>query len=185
MIGILENSCKNRMNKVIDNLILDLKKIRTGRASTELLNDVKVDYYGTETPISQVASIAVTDARTLKLTPWESNLISSIEKAIIDSGLGLNPVNLGNFLKIPMPPLSQDRRKDLIKVVKNYAEQAKISIRNIRRDINSKSKLAVKDKSMTQDEEKISNDKVQKITDNLTKKVDEVYKSKEEELMTL
>lgn len=181
----IKKEAQNKMDKANLSLQSNLAKIRTGRAHTSLLEDIKVNYYGTPTPLSQVASITVSDARTLTISPWEKNLIKDIEKAILECDLGLNPVGLGTSLKIPMPALTEERRKELTKVVKNDVENAKISVRSIRRDANSAIKKSLKDKIITKDEEKKAEEQIQKITDEHVKKMDVLCAIKEKELLEI
>lgn len=185
MIKELKEDLNNKIELAIQALHGELKKIRTNRAHPSLLESVQVDYYGSGAPLQQVASINASDARTLMVTPWEKNLVQAIEKAIIASGLGLNPISLGNTIKIPMPALTEERRKQLIKIVKNSGESAKISIRNSRRDVNADLKLLVKKKTITEDEERTTLEEVQKITDSATSKIDVIIKDKEQELLEL
>ena len=179
------DSCKKRMDKAIQNLEKEFSKLRTGRASVTLLEDLKVDYYGTLTPLNQLASISTPDSRTLAIQPWDRNAFGEIEKAIQKSDLGLNPVNDGKIIRINIPPLTEERRKELVKVAKKYAEEAKIAIRNVRRDANETLKKKKNDKELTEDEMHRGQDKVQKITDSFVQKVDEVLKKKEKEIMEI
>ena len=180
--GILTDA-ETRMGKSVDSLRADLVKIRTGRAHPSLLDQIVVDYYGTDSPISQVANVTVEDSRTLAVAPWEKQMVPVIEKAIMNSGLGLNPSTAGNLIRIPMPPLTEERRRELVKVVKNDGENTKIAVRNIRRDANSDFKELLKEKEISEDECRQAEDKVQKITDKYVLSVDEVIAVKEKELM--
>lgn len=180
--GILTDA-ETRMGKSVDSLRADLVKIRTGRAHPSLLDQIVVDYYGTDSPISQVANVTVEDSRTLAVAPWEKQMVPVIEKAIMNSGLGLNPSTAGNLIRIPMPPLTEERRRELVKVVKNDGENTKIAVRNIRRDANSDFKELLKEKEISEDECRQAEDKVQKITDKYILSVDEVIAVKEKELM--
>lgn len=180
--GILTDA-ETRMGKSVDSLRSDLIKIRTGRAHPSLLDQIVVDYYGTDTPINQVANVTVEDARTLAVAPWEKQMVAVVEKAIMNSGLGLNPSTAGNLIRIPMPPLTEERRRELVKVVKNDGENAKIAVRNIRRDANSDFKELLKEKEISEDESRQAEDKVQKITDKYIASVDDVIVVKEKELM--
>jgi ribosome recycling factor len=173
------------MGKSIEALKNSLGKVRTGRAHPSLLDHLTVDYYGSEVPISQVANIAVEDARTLSITPWEKPMIQVIEKAIMTSDLGLNPATAGMVIRIPMPPLTEETRRDLVKVVRQDAESAKVAIRNIRRDANSDFKELLKEKEISEDEEHKAQDDVQRITDEFVGKVDKVVEVKEAELMEI
>lgn len=183
MIDEIKQDAEERMQKSIESLKNDLTKIRTGRAHPSLLEQVSVEYYGSDTPLNQVANIGTEDARTLKVTPWEKHLLGDIEKAIMNSNLGLNPVNDGNIIRVPLPPLTEERRRELVKVVKGEAEGARIAIRNIRRDANSDFKSLLKEKDITEDEERRAMDDVQKLTDTYVKEVDAMLDKKEKELM--
>ncbi len=183
MIDEIIKDAESRMGKSVDALSKELTKIRTGRAHPSLLDQVSVDYYGTATPIKQVANVTVEDSRTLVVTPWEKPMVAAVEKAIMNSGLGLNPATAGTVIRIPMPPLTEERRRDLVKVVKGEAEGARVAIRNIRRDANSDFKDLLKEKEITEDETHQSEDQVQKLTDTYIAKVDEVLAAKEKELM--
>ena len=174
-----------RMGKSVDSLRTELTKIRTGRAHPSLLDQIVVDYYGTDTPINQVANVTVEDSRTLAVAPWEKQMVAVVEKAIINSGLGLNPSTAGNLIRIPMPPLTEERRRELVKVVKNEGENTKIAIRNIRRDANSDFKDLLKAKDISEDECHDAEDSVQKHTDRYVASVDEVIAVKEKELMEI
>jgi ribosome recycling factor len=176
---------ETRMGKSVDSLRTELTKIRTGRAHPSLLDQIVVDYYGSETPINQVANVTVEDSRTLAVAPWEKQMVAVVEKAIINSGLGLNPSTAGNLIRIPMPPLTEERRRELVKVVKNEGENAKIAIRNIRRDANSDFKDLLKEKDISEDECHDAEDSVQKHTDKYVASVDEVIAVKEKELMEI
>lgn len=182
--GILKDA-ETRMSKSVDSLCTELTKIRTGRAHPSLLDQIMVDYYGTDTPINQVANVTVEDSRTLAVAPWEKQMVAVVEKAIMNSGLGLNPSTAGNLIRIPMPPLTEERRRELVKVVKNDGESAKIAIRNIRRDANSDFKELLKEKEISEDESRQAEDSVQKITDKFVISVDEVIAVKEKELMEI
>jgi ribosome recycling factor len=173
------------MDKAIQNLEKEFSKLRTGRASVTLLEDLKVDYYGTLTPLNQLASISTPDSRTLAIQPWDRNAFGEIEKAIQKSDLGINPVNDGKIIRINIPPLTEERRKELVKVAKKYAEEAKIAIRNVRRDANDALKKKKNDKELTEDEMHRGQDEVQKITDSFVQKVDEVLNKKEKEIMEI
>ena len=185
MLNEIQTLAKTKMDKSIGALKNELSKLRTGRAHPSLLEHVQVDYYGTLTPLNQVASVAIADSRTLSVTPWEKSLIQAIEKAIMTADLGLNPIGLGNTIKIPMPALTEDRRKELIKVVKNEGENSKVGIRNIRRDLNTNLKELLKDKSATEDEVRKAEQQVQTITNNFIKEVDNLLSEKEKDLMSL
>ncbi|MGZ8431093.1 MAG: ribosome recycling factor [Candidatus Deferrimicrobiaceae bacterium] len=171
------------MARSIEAFKKDLGKIRTGRASFSLLDGIKVDYYGTPTPLPQVGTLSVPESRMITVTPWDAKMVGPIEKAIQASGLGLNPSNDGKMVRIPIPPLTEERRKDLVKVVKKMAEDARISVRNIRRESLEKVKEREKKKEISEDEMKRSQDRVQKETDSYVKKIDEILKAKEQEIM--
>jgi len=172
-----------RMARSIEAFKKDLGKIRTGRASFSLLDGIKVDYYGTPTPLPQVGTLSVPESRMITVTPWDAKMVGPIEKAIQASGLGLNPSNDGKMVRIPIPPLTEERRKDLVKVVKKMAEDARISVRNIRRESLEKVKEREKKKEISEDEMKRWQDRVQKETDSYVKKIDEILKAKEQEIM--
>ena len=174
-----------RMRKCIDSFKAEIAKLRTGRATPSILDQVRIDYYGSELPINQVANVNVTDARTLTIIPWEKKMVSAIEKAILNSGLGLNPVTAGEVIRVPMPALNEERRKELIKVVRTEAETARVSIRNVRRDANGVVKNMLKEKKITEDEERRLNDEVQKLTDKLIAEVDHLLTAKEADLMAI
>ncbi len=185
MIDEILTDAETRMSKSVDSLRAELTKIRTGRAHPSLLDQIMIDYYGTDTPIRQVANVTVEDSRTLAVAPWEKQMVAVVEKAIINSGLGLNPATSGNLIRIPMPPLTEERRRELVKVVKGEGENAKIAIRNIRRDANSDFKDLLKEKEISEDECRQSEDSVQKYTDKYVASVDEVIAVKEKELMEI
>ncbi|MBS0358877.1 MAG: ribosome recycling factor [Proteobacteria bacterium] len=183
MVNQTKQDAENRMKKTLDALQNELAKMRTGRAHPSLIEHIKVEYYGNSTPLNQVASVTVSDARTLTISPWEKNMIPVIEKAIIASDLGLNPASSGTVIRVPMPPLSEQRRKELIKVAKGYAEEGRVSVRNIRRDANNDFKEALKAKSITEDDERRGQDSIQKLTDQYISKIDALVENKEKELM--
>ena len=183
MIDEIIDDAATRMKKSIESLKVELAKIRTGRAHPSLLEHISVDYYGSETPLSQVASIGVEDARTLTITPWERPMVQAIEKAIMKSDLGLNPNSAGAVIRVPMPQLTEERRRDLVKVVKHEGENAKVAIRNIRRDANSDFKSLEKEKEISEDQERKAQDDIQALTDTHVKEVDSVIAVKEEDLM--
>ncbi len=172
-----------RMSKSVESFRLSLVKVRTGRAHPSLLDHLVVDYYGSGVPISQVANINVEDARTLMITPWEKQMVQPIEKAIMKSDLGLNPATAGTVIRIPMPPLTEETRRDLVKVVRQDGEAAKVAIRNIRRDANGDFKSLLKEKDVSEDEERDAQDEVQQLTDKYVNEVDRVLAGKEAELM--
>ncbi|MBI2785233.1 MAG: ribosome recycling factor [Legionella longbeachae] len=185
MINEIKQDSENRMKKTIDVLRVDMTKIRTGRANVGLLDHVQVDYYGTITPLNQIANITASDSRTILVTPWEKSMVSAVEKAILTSDLGLNPATTGNAIRVPMPPLTEERRKELIKVVRNEGEQAKVSVRNIRRDANNQLKDLVKDKTISEDDERRATEVIQKLTDKYILEVDTVLTEKEKDLMAI
>ena len=185
MLKEIQKDAQTRMNKSIESLRHDLTKVRTGRASTALVDHLKVNYYGSDMPLSQVATIAVSDARTLTITPWEKPMVAAVEKAILASDLGLTPNTAGTTIRINMPALTEERRRELTKVVHQEGENTKIAIRNIRRDANQQAKDLLKEKEISEDEERRSEDEVQKLTDQAIKGVDEVVKAKEEQLMAV
>jgi len=174
---------EHRMQKVIESLKKDLSRIRTGRATPSLLDGITVDYYGSSLPINQVANISVPDARMVVVQPWEKSMMTPIEKAIQTSDLGLNPQHDGNLIRLPIPPLSEERRKDIFKNCKKNGEESKVALRNVRRDANEKLKKEEKDKVITTDEEKKGMDEVQKITDKFIKVIDDLLVQKEKEVM--
>ena len=174
---------KQRMDKTIEAFRGEIAKIRTGKATTALLDGIKVDYYGTPTPLSQVGNVSVLDAHTISITPWDKSMVQIIDKAILASDLGLNPISDGTNLKIPIPPLTEERRKDLVKLVKKFGEEAKVALRNVRRDANDHLKKMEKDKKMTEDELKEAEKESQKLTDEHITKIDELIKHKEKEIM--
>jgi ribosome recycling factor len=178
-------SAEERMEKAMEALTRDFSKLRTGRASTALVEDVKVDYYGTPTPIGQMASIAVPDSRTITIQPWDKSGFATVEKALLKSGLGLTPVNDGKIIRIVMPPLTEERRKELVKVARKYSEEAKVAVRNVRRDGNESLKKLEKDKRITEDELKKGMDDVQKLTDRFVADVDKKCLAKEKEIMDI
>ena len=183
MSEIIRKEAEAKMVKTLEALKNDLSKLRTGRAHPSLLEHIKVDYYGTPTPLSQVANVSVGDARTLMVTPWEKNLIQAIEKAILTAELGLNPSNSGSAIRVPLPPLNEERRKELTKVVKNEGENARVAVRNVRRDANNHYKELLKAKTMSEDDERRAQDAMQKLTDKYIAEVDKLLTAKEAELM--
>jgi len=185
MINNIKQETEKRMKKTVESLQHELTKIRTGRASASFLDHVQVDYYGNLTPLSQVANVTSSDSRTLLVTPWEKSMVAAVEKAILNAGLGLNPSTAGSAIRVPMPPLTEERRKELIKVVRAEGEQGRVSIRNIRRDANNQLKDLVKDKSISEDDERRANDLVQKLTDKHIADVDVVLGEKEKDLMEI
>jgi len=185
MIADIKKSAEEKMKKTLETLKNDLGKIRTGRAHTCLLDHVMVDYYGTPTPINGVANVTLLDARTLAVTPWEKKMVSAIDKAIRDSDLGLNPATMGETVRVPMPALTEERRKDLIKVVHKEGEGARVAVRNIRRDANNHLKDLLKQKKVAEDEERRAQDDVQKLTDRHIAEIDKLLAAKEADLIAV
>ncbi len=184
-ISDLKKNAQQKMNKSIETLKGDLAKVRTGRAHTGILDHVMVDYYGNPTPINQVANVTLMDARTIGVQPWEKKMAATIEKAIRDSDLGLNPATQGDMIRVPTPALTEERRKEMVKLVKVEGEDAKIAVRNIRRDANEALKKMVKDKTCSEDEERRAQDEVQKLTDKFVSDIDKMVVEKEKEVMTV
>jgi ribosome recycling factor len=185
MIADVKKTAEQKMQKSVETLKSNLGKVRTGRAHTGLLDHIKVDYYGNPTPINQVASVSLIDPRTIGVTPFEKKMAGAIEKAIRDSGLGLNPSTMGDMVRVPMPALTEERRKDLIKVVRGEAEDARVAVRNLRRDANTLLKDLLKDKKVSEDDERRGQDDVQKLTDRYIAEVDKMLTAKEAELMAV
>ena len=185
MIADIKKSAEEKMKKTFETLKNDLGKIRTGRAHTGLLDHVMVDYYGTPTPINGVANVTLLDARTIAVTPWEKKLVGAIDKAIRDSDLGLNPATMGETVRVPMPALTEERRKDLVKVVHKEGEGARVAVRNIRRDANNHLKDLLKQKKVAEDEERRAQDDVQKLTDRHIAEIDKLLAAKEAELIAV
>ena len=181
----IKTNADQKMQKSIETFKANLANIRTGRASPGILEHIMVDYYGNPTPISQVANLGLADARTINVTPWEKNMVAVVEKAIRDSDLGLNPATQGAVIRVPMPPLTEERRKELTKVVKSEGEETKIAIRNLRRDANEHLKRLVKDKEISEDEERRAQDEIQKLTDRYVADVDKLVVEKDKEIMTV
>ena len=179
----LIKDAKGRMDKSIETLRGELAKIRTGKATTVLLDSIRVDYYGNIVPLNQVGNVSVLDAHTLSITPWEKQMVQVIDKAILEANLGLNPISDGTNLKIPIPPLNEERRKELVKLVKKFGEETKVAIRNIRRDANDHLKKEEKDKKMSEDQLHDAEIEVQKLTDEHTKLIDDTLAHKEKEIM--
>jgi ribosome recycling factor len=185
MIDDIKKDAAARMGKTVETLGHELAKIRTGRAHPSLLDHVMVSYYGSDMPIKQVANVTVEDARTLAITPWERNMVQAVERAILQSDLGLNPNTAGTVIRVPMPALTEERRRDLIKVARHEAEQARVAVRNIRRDANSGLKDLVKEKMISEDDERRGQEIIQKLTDQYVKEVDQVLDRKETDLMAI
>ncbi|MGG4608891.1 ribosome recycling factor [Providencia sp. Me31A] len=183
MINEIQKDAQERMEKSLEAFKNQISKVRTGRASPSLLDGISVEYYGTATPLRQLANVTVEDSRTLAISVFDRSMSPAIEKAIMASDLGLNPSSAGTVIRVPLPPLTEERRKDLIKVVRGEAEQGRIAVRNVRRDANDKVKALLKDKEISEDDERRSQDDIQKLTDNFIKKVDESLAQKEAELM--
>ncbi len=177
--------CTSRMQKSIDSLEKDFSRLRTGRASTALVDNIRVEYYGTPTPLNQVASVSIPDSRTISISPWDRNAFSNIEKAIMKSDLGLTPINDGRAIRINIPPLTEERRKDLVKMAKKYTEEAKVAIRNVRRDVNEALKKMQTAKEISEDDLHKAQDEVQKATDGFVKKADAALAEKEKEIMEI
>ena len=185
MIAELKKSAEHKMQKTVDALKHDYQKVRTGRAHTGLLDHIQVDYYGSMMPINQVANVTLADARTIAVQPWEKKMVQVVEKAIRDSDLGLNPATSGDLIRVPMPALTEDRRKDLIKVVRHEAENARIAVRNIRRDTNEHLKKLLKDHEVSEDDERHAQVDVQKLTDRYITEIDKVLQGKEADLLAV
>jgi ribosome recycling factor len=183
MLQEIKKDADERMKKSVDLLRAELKKLRTGRAHTSLLDHITVEYYGAQVPLSQVANIGVEDSRTLTITPWERQMVQTVEKAIMTSDLGLNPNTAGNVIRVPLPPLTEERRRDMGKVVRHEGENAKVAIRNIRRDALHQVKELLKDKEITEDDDRRAHDEIQQLTDKHIETVDKVVVEKEQELL--
>ncbi len=185
MINDIKQDAEKRMKKTVESLHHEMTKIRTGRANASLLDHVQVDYYGNLTPLSQVATVTSSDSRTLMVTPWEKSMVAAVEKAILTADLGLNPATAGSAIRVPMPALTEERRKEMIKIVRGEAEQGRVSIRNIRRDANNHLKDLVKDKAVAEDDERRANDAIQKLTDKYIAEVEVVLSNKEKDLLEI
>jgi ribosome recycling factor len=183
MINEIQKDAEVRMEKSLESFQHHIAKIRTGRASPSLLDGISVEYYGSATPLRQVANVVAEDSRTLAITVFDKSLIQAVEKAILTSDLGLNPASAGTVIRVPLPPLTEERRRDLTKIVRNEAEQGRVSIRNIRRDANDQVKALLKDKQISEDDDRRSQDIIQKLTDSAIKKLDTILADKEKELM--
>jgi ribosome recycling factor len=184
-IAEVKKNAEQRMQKSIETLKADLAKVRTGRAHTGILDHIQVDYYGNPTQLTQVANVTLIDARTIGVQPWEKKMIAVVEKAIRESDLGLNPATQGDMIRVPTPPLTEERRKEMVKLVKGEAEDAKIAVRNIRRDANEALKKLVKDKTCSEDEERRAQDDVQKLTDKFVVEIDKLVAEKEKDVLTV
>jgi ribosome recycling factor len=185
MTSEIKKTAEQKMHKAIESYKADLAKVRTGRAHTGILDHVMVDYYGTPTPIAQVANVTLVDGRTIGVQPWEKKLVQAIEKAIRESDLGLNPATQGDMVRVPMPPLTEERRKELTKVVKSEAEKYKVEVRNVRRDALAQLKEATKKKEISEDDERRAGDDIQKLTDKHVAEIDKLLEGKEKEIMTV
>jgi len=185
MIEDTKKDAQLRMRKSIDALQQELSKVRTGRAHASLLDHVMMDYYGSQVPINRVANVVAEDSRTLTVTPWERNMVSVVEKAILNSDLGLNPSTAGQVIRVPLPPLTEERRRELVKVVRHEAENARVAVRNIRRDANNDLKELAKEKEISSDDERRAQEAVQKLTDKYVGEIDQVLARKEQELMEI
>lgn len=183
MLDDVFSDLRDRMNKAVETLESEYRRLRTGRASISLVDAIRVDYYGTPTPLSQLATLTIPDPRTIMIQPWDTSVVGDIEKAILKSELGLTPMNDGKAIRINIPPLTAERRRDLVKVVKKKAEESKVAVRNIRRDINEKIKDLKKDKQVSEDEQFRAQDDIQKATDDYVKKIDSVCGTKEKEIL--
>jgi ribosome recycling factor len=184
-IADVKKSADQKMHKTLDTLKADLGKIRTGRAHTGILDHIQVDYYGNPTPINQVANVSLIDSRTIGVTPWEKKMVAVIDKAIREADLGLNPANMGDTVRVPMPALTEERRRDLTKVVKGEAENARVAVRNIRRDANTALKELLKQKEVSEDDERRAQEDIQKLTDRYIAEIDKALAAKEADLMAV
>lgn len=185
MINDIKKAAEQKMQKSVEALKTDFGKVRSGRAHTGLLDHIMVDYYGTPTPINQVANVILPDARTIGVVPWEKKMLNAIEKAIRDSDLGLNPMTVGETVRVPMPPLTEERRRELAKIVKNEAESTRVAMRNVRRDANAQMKELLKDKQISEDDDRRGQEEIQKLTDRYIAEVDKLLQAKEVELMAV
>ncbi len=183
MINEIKKDAGERMHKSVDALRDELSKLRTGRAHTSLLDHITVSYYGSDVPLNQVANVNVADSRTLVVTPWEKQMVQAVEKAIMTSELGLNPATAGTVIRIPLPPLTEERRREMIRLVRHEGEGARVAIRNIRRDANGSLKTLLKDKEITEDEQRHAEEEIQKITDQFIAEVEQTLEGKEKELL--
>lgn len=185
MIDEIQLDAEQRMRKSVDALSGELSKVRTGRANAQLLDHVLVEYYGSEVPVNQVATVTVEDARTISITPWENAMVSAVEKAIMKSDLGLNPTTAGTVIRVILPPLTEERRRDLMRIVEGEAEKSRVAIRNIRRDANSDFKELLKEKEISEDEMHKAQNEIQKLTDQFVNQIDSILEQKEKDLMTV
>jgi len=184
-IADVKSESETKMQKSLEALQNGLSKIRTGRASIGLLDHVQVEYYGSMVAVSQVANVTLIDSRTIGVSPWEKNMIQPVDKAIRDSDLGLNPAAVGDLIRVPMPPLSEERRKELVKVVRSEGEQGRVAVRNLRRDANDGFKKLLKEKEISEDDERRAQDEIQKLTDRFVGEIDKLLETKEQEIMTV
>jgi ribosome recycling factor len=185
MIAELKKTIEYKMQRSVETLKHDLIKIRTGRAHTGLLDHIQVEYYGNMVPINQVANVTLIDARTIGVQPWEKPMVAKVEKAIRDSDIGVNPANVGEIIRIPMPPLTEERRRELTKIVRHEGEAMKVAVRNLRRDANQHLKDGVKEKAISEDEERRAEESIQKLTDQYVAEIDKLLAQKEQELMQI
>lgn len=185
MINDTKKNTEKRMQKGVETLKSELTKLRTGRAHPSLLEHITVEYYGSPVPLTQVANVNAEDARTLTVTPWEKSMVPVVEKAILTSDLGLNPATSGNVIRVPMPALTEERRRELLKVVRHEGENAKVAIRNVRRDANGEVKALLKDKKISQDDERRAEEEIQKLTDRFIAEVDKIVQAKEKDMMEM
>jgi ribosome recycling factor len=183
MIADIKKDAESRMQKTVESLKEELRRLRTGRAHTGLLEHITVEYYGSNVPISQAATVSVEDARTLTVNPWEKSMVPAVEKAILNSDLGLTPMTAGSVIRVPLPPMTEERRKDLVKVVRHEGENSKVALRNVRRDALSDVKDLLKEKLVTEDEDHKAHEEIQKLTDRYVAQVDALLKEKEAEIM--
>jgi ribosome recycling factor len=183
MINDVKKEAEQRMQRGVEAFKEDIRKLRTGRAHAGLLEHVMVDYYGTNVPVKQTANVSVEDARTLVVTPWEKKMVAAVEKAILNSNLGLNPVTAGQVIRVPLPPMTEERRRDLVKVVRQHAESGRVALRNVRREALGDLKDALKEKMITEDDERRGQEEIQKLTDRYVASVDALLKDKESEIM--
>jgi len=185
MVDAFHQETEQRMVKAVEKLSTEFSKLRTGRAHPSLLDHLTVQYYGTDTPLSQVASIAVSDARTLMITPWEKSMVSAIEKAILTSDLGLNPATSSDNIRVPLPPMTEERRKEMVKLLRQETENARVAVRNIRRDANNHFNKLLKEKQISEDDERRHQDKIQKLTDKYIANIDKMLDTKEKDVMEI
>lgn len=185
MIEDIKKSAESRMVKSVEALKQELAKLRSGRAHASLLDHIKVSYYGSDVPLNQAANVVAADARTLTVTPWEKSMVAPVDKALRESDLGLNPVTAGNVIRVPIPALTEERRRELVKVVHKEVEAARVAVRNVRRDANNEIKHLLKEKQLSEDQERRAQEQVQKLTDKYVAEVDKILEAKEKELMTV